>query len=69
MLIVGPSGCRKTNLLLGMLLTDNFLDYDKLTIFSKTITQPEYQIILNGFENNLSEKSIRYFFWWGKSIE
>jgi len=62
MLIVGSSGCGKTNLLLRMLLTDNFLDYDNLIIFSKTLSQPEYQIILNGFENNLSKKSIRYIF-------
>jgi len=62
MLIVGSSGCGKTNLLLRMLLTDNFLDYDNLIIFSKTLSQPEYQIILNGYENNLSKKSIRYIF-------
>jgi len=75
MLIVGSSGCGKTNLLLRMLLTDRlcssalnsenqvtFLDYDNLIIFSKTLSQPEYQIILNGFENNLSKKSIRYIF-------
>ena len=72
MLIVGSSGCGKTNLLLKMLTIDrynpltksqdNFLDYDNLLIFSKTISQPEYQYILNGFENNLSKKSIRYIF-------
>jgi len=62
MLIVGSSGCGKTNLLLRMLLTDNFLDYNNLIIFSKTLSQPEYQIVFNGFENNLSKKSIRYIF-------
>ena len=41
---------------------DNFLDYDNLIIFSKTLSQPEYQIILNGFKNNLSKKSIKYIF-------
>jgi len=34
----------------------DFLDYDNLIIFSKTLSQPEYQIILNGCENNLSKK-------------
>ena len=63
MLIVGSSGCGKTNLLLRMLtiggynpLTksqDNFIDYDNLIVFSKTLNQPENQIILNAFENNL----------------
>jgi len=62
MLIVGSSGCGKINLLLRMLLTDNFLDYDNLIIFSKTLSQLEYQIILNSYENNLSKKSIRYIF-------
>ena len=62
MLMIGSSGSGKTNLLLRMLLTDNFLDYDNLIIFSKTLNQPEYQYILHGFENNLSKKSIRYIF-------
>jgi len=62
MLIIGSSGSGKTNLLLRMLLTDGFLDYDNLIIFSKTLNQPEYQYILHGFENNLSKKSIRYIF-------
>ena len=62
MLIVGSSGCGKTNLLLRMLLTDDFLDFNNLIIFSKTLSQPEYQIVFNGFDNNLSKKSIRYIF-------
>ena len=33
-----------------------------IIIFSKSLNQPEYQYILNGFENNLSKKSIRYIF-------
>jgi hypothetical protein len=45
-----------------MLLTDNFLDFNNLIIFSKTLSQPEYQILFNGFDNNLSKKSIRYIF-------
>ena len=58
MLIVGPSNCGKTHLLLKMLLIPNFLDYNNLIIFSKTVNQPEYQLILHGFQNKLSKYSI-----------
>jgi len=47
MLISGSSGCGKTNLLLRMLLNDNFLDYDNLLLLRKNIISPEYEIILN----------------------
>ena len=62
MLIVGPSGCGKTNLLFNMLLSPNFLDYDNLIIFSKTISQPEYQLLYHGFKNGLSKQSINDIF-------
>ena len=42
MLIVGPSNCGKTVLLLKMLLTPEYLDYENLIIFSKTIDQPKF---------------------------
>jgi ABC-type lipoprotein export system ATPase subunit len=38
--IVGKSGCGKTNLLLNLLLND-YLDYDHLYIFDKSLHQPE----------------------------
>ena len=62
MLIVGPSGCGKTNLLFNMLLTPNYLDYNNLIIFSKTINQPEYQVLYHGFKNGLSKESINFLF-------
>ena len=58
MLIVGSSGCGKTQLLFKMLLTPGFLDYDNLIIFSKTVYQEEYQILYHGFKNGLSKESI-----------
>ena len=58
MLIVGSSGCGKTNLLFNMLLIPKYLDYDNLIIFSKTINQPEYQLLYHGLKNNLSKQSI-----------
>ena len=50
MLIIGTSGCGKTQLLFKMLLTPNFLDYDNLIIFSKTVYQEEYQIFLSRYQ-------------------
>ena len=58
MLIVGSSGCGNTNLLFNMLLIPKFLEYDNLIIFSKTINQPEYQLLYHGLKNRLSKESI-----------
>ena len=58
MLIVGSSGCGKTNLLFNMLLIPKFLDYDNLIIFSKTINQSEYQLLYHGLKHGLSKESI-----------
>ena len=58
MLIVGASGCGKTNLLFNMLLLPDFLDYDNLIIFSKTSQQPEYQLLYHGLKNGLSKQSL-----------
>ena len=62
MLIVGPSGCGKTNLLFNMLLKPGFIDYNNLIVFSKTIDQPEYQLLYHGFRNNLSKEDILLIF-------
>ena len=58
MLIVGSSGCGKTFLLLKMLLTPNFMDYNNLIIFSTTINQPELQLIKLAFEQKLTKEAI-----------
>ena len=55
--IVGKSGCGKTNLLLNLLL-NNYLDYDHLYIFSKSLHQPEYQVLIKGIKNNLPKEVI-----------
>ena len=57
-LIVGSSGCGKTCLLLKMLLTPNFLDYDNLIIFTKSSFQPEYQLLSQGFNAGLQKEDI-----------
>lgn len=60
--IVGKSGCGKTTLLLNLLLRPGWLDYNKLTVFGKSLFQPEYRILRKAFEEKLpKEKIIRLF--------
>jgi GTPase SAR1 family protein len=50
-LIIGPSSCGKTNLLLNLLInkeTKSF-DYNKIYIYSKTLQQSKYQLLINFF--------------------
>ena len=48
-LIVGKSGCGKTTLLLSLLLQPGWLDYSKLSVFGKSLFQPEYRIFEKRF--------------------
>jgi len=61
-LIVGKSGCGKTTLLLNLLLQPNWLDYSKLSVFGKSLFQPEYKILRNGFEEPLPKRVIMNLF-------
>jgi len=58
MLIIGPSNCGKTYLLLKMLLTPGFIDYDSLTVFSTTINQPEMILLKTAFDEGLTKENI-----------
>ena len=58
MLIVGPSGCGKTTLLMKLLLDDGLINYDKLYVFSRSLYQPEYQCLKEGFKNKLPKENI-----------
>jgi GTPase SAR1 family protein len=62
MIITGPASCGKTCLLQRMLLEEGILDYDKLYIYTPTIDQIGYQILIKGFKNNLSKEMIRQFY-------
>ena len=58
---MGKSGCSKTTLLLN-LLRPGWLDYSKLSVFDKSLFQPEYKILKKGFEEQLpKETAMRVF--------
>jgi len=57
MLIVGASGSGKTTLLMKLLLQKNLINYNKLYVFAKSLYQPEYRVLIAGFENNLSKNN------------
>ena len=51
-LLIGSSGCGKTHLLFKLLLED-WVDYNRLYIFSKSLYQPEYQLLIEGIRAKL----------------
>ena len=57
-LIVGKSGCGKTNLLLNLLFNPELLDYNKLFVYGKSLFQPKYKILQCGFNNNLDKECV-----------
>ena len=58
MLLVGQSGSGKTMLLMQLLLTPNLLNYYKLYVFARSLHQPEYQCLIEGFKNKLHKWDI-----------
>ena len=61
-LIVGPSNCGKTILLLNLLLKNDWLDYNNLLVFGNSLFQAEYEILKKGFENRLGKVQILNLF-------
>jgi hypothetical protein len=58
MVVCGSTGSGKTYLTMKMLLTDHFLDYNNLIIFTPTPEQKDYLLLKHGFKNNLSKSSM-----------
>lgn len=61
-LIVGKSNSGKTTLLLNLLLQPDWLDYDHLYVFGKSLHQQEYKILQKGFTSGLSKTQISNVF-------
>ena len=61
-LIVGKSNCGKTTLLLNLLLRPDWLDYNHLYVFGKSLHQREYVILSKGLECGLSKEQISNIF-------
>jgi len=55
------SNCRKTTLLLNLLLRPGWLDYNNLPVFGKSLFQPEYRILKKALKRNYNEAIIRLF--------
>ena len=62
-LLIGSSNCGKTTLLFKLLLGTNILDYNNLFIFSKSLNQKEYEVLIEGFKHNLTKEMIRGILW------
>ena len=61
-LIVGKSGCGKTTMLLNLLLRPDWLDYNNLQVFGRSLFQPEYEILKKAFEEKLPKETILRLF-------
>jgi len=46
-IICGPSNCGKTNVVFNLLTDPNGLKFNNIYIFSKSLTQPKYQLLEN----------------------
>ena len=61
-LIIGKSNCGKTTLLLNLLLQPDWLDYNHLYVFGKSLHQQEYQILKKAFTEGLSKTQVNNLF-------
>ena len=60
-LIIGKSRFGKTTLLIILLLRPDWLRYNNIYIFGKSLFQPEYHILNKAFEEKLPEEVIIRF--------
>jgi hypothetical protein len=57
-IVVGSSNSGKTFRVFNMLLRPGFIDYDTLHIFSPTLYQDEYKLLISSFQNKLNKEDI-----------
>ena len=60
--LIGKSGCGKVTVIFNLLLQPNWLDYNHLYIFRKSLHQLEYKVLRKGFEASLSKQQISNVF-------
>ena len=61
-LIIGKSRCGKKTVIFNLLLQPNWLDYNQLFVFGKSLHQQEYKVLRKGFETGLSKQQISNMF-------
>ena len=61
-LVTGKSRCGKTTVIFNLLLQPNWLDYNHLYVFGKSLHQQEYRVLRKGFEAGLSKQQISNVF-------
>ena len=54
--IIGKSECGKTTLLINLLLSPGWLDYNNINIFGKNLFQPEYHILKKALKKSYPRK-------------
>ena len=59
MLIIGPSGSRKTNALLNLIQEDNGNFIDKIYLYGKDLDEPKYQFLIKK-RGNIGIKNLNY---------
>ena len=59
---IGKSNCGKTTLLLNLLLQPQWLDYNHLYVFGKSLHQQEYHILKKGYEDGLTKHQVANIF-------
>ena len=61
LLIIGQTNCGKSFLLLRLLI-ENYLDYDNLVLYTPSLHQIEYQILVKSLQGGLSNENIMSVF-------